>query len=79
MLSRRRLLLPLRKDLTMPERARPDLASAMYPALSRETKARAAALEREAALKRAADYRAQLYREINERAEERLRKAGSSR
>ena len=60
----------------MVERARPDLASAMYPALARETKAREAALEREVTLKRAADYRAQLYRQINERADERLRREG---
>ena len=60
----------------MPERPQPDLASAMYPALSREAKARAAALEREAATQRAADYRRQLYREINQRADERLRREG---
>jgi hypothetical protein len=56
----------------MAERARPDLASAMYPALARETKAREAAQQRELAQRRAADYRAQLYREINARADERL-------
>ena len=60
----------------MPERPRPDLASAMYPALARETKAREAAQQHEEALKRAADYRAQLYREINQRADERLRREG---
>jgi hypothetical protein len=44
----------------------------MYPALARETKAREAALEREVAQRRAAEYRAQLYRQINERADERM-------
>jgi hypothetical protein len=39
----------------MADRARPDLASAMYPALARETKAREVALEREAAQRRAAE------------------------
>ena len=60
----------------MPERPPSDLASAMFPALAREAEARAAALEREVALKRAAAYRAQLYRQINERAEERLKLTG---
>jgi hypothetical protein len=58
----------------MVERPRPDLASAMYPALAREAKAREAALKREEAEQRAADYRAQLYREINQRADERMRR-----
>jgi hypothetical protein len=60
----------------MASAAKPDLASAMYPALARETKAREAAIEREVAQRRAADYRAQLYRQINARADERMRKEG---
>ena len=60
----------------MSERPRPDLASAMYPALARKAKAREAALEREVAQQRAAEYRARLYRQINERADERMRKEG---
>ena len=60
----------------MVERVRPDLASAMYPALARETEARSAAEQREVAQRRAAEYRAQLYRQINERAEERMRREG---
>jgi len=60
----------------MAERSQPDLASAMFPALARETKAREVAQQHEEALKRAADYRAQLYRQINARAEERMRKEG---
>jgi hypothetical protein len=60
----------------MVERTRPDLASAMYPALAREAKAREAARQREVAQQRAAEYRAQLYRQINARAEERLRREG---
>jgi hypothetical protein len=56
------------------QRQHSDLASAMYPALSREAKAREAALEREVAQRRAAEYRAQLYRQINARADERLRR-----
>ena len=60
----------------MAERLRPDLASAMYPALARETKAREAAQQREVVQRRAADYRAQLYRQINQRADERMRKEG---
>ena len=61
----------------MAERLRPDLASAMFPALARQTKAREAALEREVAQQRAADYRRQLYRQINERADERMRREAS--
>jgi hypothetical protein len=49
----------------------------MYPALARETKAREAAQQREVAQRRAADYRAQLYRQINERADERLQRKAS--
>jgi len=60
----------------MTDRTQPDLASAMFPALARETKAREAAQQREVAEQRAADYRAQLYREINARADERLRREG---
>jgi hypothetical protein len=60
----------------MAERARPDLASAMYPALAREAKAREAALEREVAQRRAAEYRAQFYRQINQRMDERMRREG---
>jgi hypothetical protein len=58
MLQRRFLL---RTELTMARRdQKPDLASAMYPALSRETKAREAwqvraEAERKARLKRTAD------------------------
>jgi hypothetical protein len=48
----------------------------MYPALARETEARAAAEQREVAQRRAAEYRAQLYRQINERADERLQREG---
>jgi hypothetical protein len=55
---------------------KPDLASAMYPALARETEARAAAEQREVAQRRAAEYRAQLYRQINKRADERLQREG---
>jgi hypothetical protein len=59
----------------MAQRAQPDdLASVMWPSLSRETKAREAALEREVAQRRAAEYRAQLYRQINACADERLRR-----
>jgi hypothetical protein len=60
----------------MVERPRPDLASAMYPALAREARAREAVRQREVAAQRAADYRAQLYRQINQRADERPRKEG---
>jgi len=62
----------------MAERARPDLASAMWPGLSKEAKARAAAAAQQRAeqdrrnQQLAADLRA-----IHQRADERLRHEGN--
>jgi len=61
----------------MIERARPDLASAMWPALSRETKAReAAAVQWRAEQKKRNQELAADLRAINQRAEERMRREG---
>ena len=61
----------------MSERARPDLASAMFPNLSRETKAReAAAAQWRAEQNRRNQQLAADLREINRRADERMRKEG---
>jgi hypothetical protein len=61
----------------MVERARPDLASAMYPSLSREARVRAAVLERHAAenQQRKARLLADL-RAISRRMDERLQREG---
>jgi hypothetical protein len=62
----------------MVERARPDLASAMYPALSHETKAREAALECHAAenQRRKAELLADL-RELNRKIDARSKREAS--
>jgi hypothetical protein len=61
----------------MAERARPDLASAMFPNLSRETKAReTAGAQQRAEQKRRNEQLAADLRAISQRADERMRKEG---
>ena len=63
----------------MVERVRPDLASAMFPSLSREAKAReAAAAQWRAEQKRRNQQLAADLRAISQRADERMRKEGRS-
>jgi len=72
-----RLLFP--RTRLMSERARPDLASAMFPSLSREAKAReAAAAQWRAEQKRRNQQLAADLRAISQRADERMRKEGRS-
>ena len=53
----------------------PTVAQAMFPELARASKEHEAEQQREEALQRGAVIRAQLYRGINQRADERLREA----
>ena len=54
------------------QRARPDLASAMYPAQRREAEAKAREAEQQRQIAAGRQLRARIYRTINERADAQL-------